>query len=71
MYELTYSLRNWLWQNHREILPLVMLGHGELFTDEMSAEYLEWCSTPAGRRYLAGGDLYEEHQRAERERNGD
>ena len=58
MYRLTQSLSHWLWENHRDIICLLMLGHLELFTDEMEKEYLEWCLTDEGRQYLKGGSKY-------------
>lgn len=58
MYRLTQSLSHWLWENHRDIIGLLMLGHLELFTDEMEKEYLEWCLTDEGRQYLKGGSKY-------------
>lgn len=58
MYRLTQSLSHWLWENHRDIIGLIMLGHLELFTDEMEKEYLEWCLTDEGRQYLKGGSKY-------------
>ena len=60
---LTQSLQQWLWQNHRELLPLIMFGHVELFTEEMQQEYLAWCQTDEGRQYLAGGSKYDENHR--------
>lgn len=58
MYRLTQSLSHWLWENHRDIIGLIMLGHLELFTDEMEKEYLELCLTDEGRQYLKGGSKY-------------
>lgn len=58
MYRLTQSLSHWLWENHRDIIGLIMLGHLELFIDEMEKEYLEWCLTDEGRQYLKGGSKY-------------
>lgn len=65
MVKLTQSLQQWLWQNQREIMPIILLGHVELFTPEMQAEYLAWCQTEEGRKYLKGGSEYkgEEHER--------
>lgn len=60
MVRLTASLEKWLWDNHREIVPLVMFGHTELVTDEMWKEYLEWCQTEEGKKYLKGGSEYHE-----------
>lgn len=58
MVRLTQSLAHWLFENHREKLPLIMLGHLELFTDEMKQEYLAWCKTDEGAKYLKGGSEY-------------
>lgn len=60
MVKLTQSLERWLWVNHKEILPLIMLGHTELFTEEMWHEYLYWCKTEEGEQYLKGGSKYKE-----------
>lgn len=60
MVRLTQSLERWLWKNHREKLPLIMFGHTELLTDEMWAEYIEWCKTEEGMSYLQGGVNYKE-----------
>lgn len=60
MVELTQSLSQWLFDNHRDILPLIMMGHLELFTHEMQKAYLEWCTTEDGKKYLAGGLYYKE-----------
>lgn len=58
MIELTQSLRQWLWDNHRDIIGLIMFGHLELFTEDMKKEYLEWCQTEEGKQYLKGGSKY-------------
>lgn len=58
MVKLTQSLDHWLWVNHRDILPLILLGHTELFTDEMQREYIEWVQTDEGKQYLKGGSKY-------------
>lgn len=55
MVMLTQSLKIWLFENHRDILPLIMFGHVELFTEEMQKEYLEWCKTDDGKQYSKGG----------------
>ena len=62
MVKLTQSLKQWLWENHKDITPLIMLGHTELFTDEMENEYLKWCETDDGKQYLKGGSKYKEEQ---------
>ena len=58
MVKLTKSLRHWLFKNNADLIPLIMFGHVELFTEEMQKEYLKWCQTEDGKRYLKGGDLY-------------
>ena len=60
MVKLTQSLSVWLFMNHKDILPLLMFGHVELFTPEMQQEYLAWCQTDEGRQYLKGGSKYKE-----------
>ena len=52
MVKLTQSLQHWLWLNHKELIPLIMFGHTELFTEEMQEKYLEWCQTEEGKKYL-------------------
>lgn len=58
MIKLTCSLAHWLVVNHPEVYALITFGHIELFTPEMQSEYIEWCKTEEGKRYLVGGDLY-------------
>ena len=60
MVKLTQSMQEWMWRNHRDIIGLVMLGHTELVTAEMYAEYIEWCKTEDGKQYLFGGAKYRE-----------
>lgn len=60
MVKLTQSLEHWLFVNQKEILPLITLGHIELFDREMQKEYIDWCQTDEGRSYLKGGANYEE-----------
>ena len=60
MVKLTQSLDYWLYENHRDIYALVLLGHVNLITDEMAKNYLEWCKTEEGRQYLKGGSKYKE-----------
>ena len=60
MVKLTQSLQEWLLRNHKDIICLIMFGHTELFTPEMQKEYLEWCKTDEGRKYLKGGSEYKE-----------
>lgn len=59
MVKLTKSLEHWLFTNHKQLIPLIMFGHTELFTDEMAQEYLTWCQTEDGKQYLEGGSKYE------------
>ena len=58
MVKFTQSLEHWLWNNHPEIVPLLIFGHIELFTEEMQREYTKWCMTDEGRQYLKGGSKY-------------
>lgn len=60
MVKLTQSMHHWLWENHRDIIVLIMFGHIALFTKEMEQEYLAWCQTDEGRQYLKGGSKYRE-----------
>ena len=62
MVKLTQSLRQWLFENHPDKLPLIMFGHVELFTEEMNAEYLQWCQIDEGKKYLKGGSEYKEER---------
>lgn len=60
MVKLTQSLQHWLWVNHRDKIGLILFGHVELFTPEMNKEYLAWCQTDEGKKYLKGGSEYKE-----------
>lgn len=60
MVKLTQSLQQWLWENHKDILTLIMFGHVELFTEKMQEEYIAWCQTDEGNQYLEGGSKYKE-----------
>lgn len=62
MVKLTQSLEHWLFVNHPGLVPLIMFGHVELFTEEMQQEYFEWCETEEGRQYLKGGSKYKEEE---------
>ncbi len=62
MVRLTQSLSEWLFRNHKDKIALIMLGHTELLTDEMYEEYLEWCQTEEGKKYLKGGSEYKEEE---------
>ena len=55
MVQLTDSLKHWLWENHGDIVGLIMFGHVELLTEEMWNEYIEWCKTDEAKKYLDGG----------------
>ena len=59
MVELTQSLSQWLWNNHRDKIVLIMMGHTELLTNEMWNEYIAWCKTDDGKQYLKGGSKYD------------
>lgn len=60
MVKFTQSLAQWLFRNHKEIMPLIAFGHVELFTEEMQQEYLAWCETDEGKKCLKGGECYKE-----------
>lgn len=62
MIMLTQSLQKWLWDNHADKLPLILLGHTELMTQEMWDNYISWCRTDEGRKYLKGGSEYREDE---------
>ena len=62
MVKLTQSLREWLWRNHKDLLPLIMFGHVELFTEDMYNKYIAWCKSDDGKQYLVGGSKYKEEQ---------
>lgn len=59
--KMTQSFSHWLFENHSDIYGLVLLGHVELITEDMSRDYLEWCKTDEGRQYLKGGSKYNEN----------
>jgi hypothetical protein len=65
MVKLTQSLEHWLWENHRDIIGLIILGHIELFTEEMQRAYREWCLTDDGKQYLRGGSKYKDNGKDE------
>lgn len=65
MVVLTQSMSKWLWDNHRDIYGLVLFGHVELVTEEMAEEYIKWCKTEEGRKYLKGGECYKDTERRE------
>lgn len=45
MVKLTNSLKKFLIESeHKEMIPLLMFGHVELFTEEIQQEYAEWLS---------------------------
>ena len=60
MVKMTLSFSHWCWTFHREIYPLLMFGHVEELTPDLRREYIDWCNTDEGKRYLKGGDKYEE-----------
>lgn len=63
--KLTQSLQKWLWDNHSDKIGLIMLGHLELLTEEMWDQYIEWCKTEEGQKYLKGGSEYKPEEEAE------
>lgn len=49
MVKLTNSLKKFLIESeHKEIIPLLMFGHVELFTEEIQQEYAEWLAKKQG-----------------------
>lgn len=58
MIKMTQSFSKWLWDNHRDKFVLISLGHVELLTEEMAQQYIEWCGTEEGQKYLKGGSEY-------------
>ena len=63
MVRMTQSFEHWLFEFHKDIFTMVILGHLELLTDEMRKEYFEWCETDEGKQYLKGGSKYDaEHE---------
>lgn len=60
MVKLTESLHQFLFKNHKDEYGLIILGHTELFTEEMQKEYLDWVQTDEAKPYLKGGSLYKE-----------
>lgn len=63
MVTMTLSFRTWCLRYHREIYSLLMFGHIELLTDDMRKEYVEWCRTDEGKKYLEGGEEYLRRER--------
>ena len=62
MTRMTQSFRKWLFTYYKEIFALVVFGHTELVTEEMWKEYIEWCQTDEGKKYLKGGSEYKEEK---------
>lgn len=62
MFLIAQSLRKWLTDNYPELLPMVMLGHTEMLTDEMLREYIAWCRTDEGKKHLKGGSEYRDDE---------
>jgi hypothetical protein len=60
MIKLTQSLGIFLFEYHKDILVPITFGHLELLTKEIEQEYLEWCKTEEGKKYLKGGSEYDE-----------
>lgn len=49
MVKLTESLKEFLSQSeHKEIIPLLMFGHVELFTEDIQQEYVQWLAKNQG-----------------------
>lgn len=68
MVRMTESLRHWLWDNgYIQEMVLIGFGHLECFTEEMQKEYLKWCQTEEGKKYLKGGSEYKDCENEESE----
>lgn len=63
MIKFTQSFRKWLWDNHQDKFALILFGHTEMVTEEMYQEYLAWVQTDEGRKYLKGGECYDENDK--------
>ena len=61
MVQLTQSLSHWLWENHKDKVALIIFGHTELFTEDMQQDYIKWCNTDEGKKWLKGGEHYKEN----------
>ena len=59
MVRFTQSFSHWLFENHKDIYALVLLGHTELVTEEMWNKYIEWCNTDDMTPILMKGKDYE------------
>lgn len=57
MIKMTQSLEHWLFKYHRDKFTLIMLGHIEVFTDEMQKDYIEWCKTYDVRQVNRNGQM--------------
>lgn len=62
MVQMTQSFETWLFEYHRDIFGLVLLGHTELITEEMSKEYMEWCQTDEGKQSRRSGFVFWERR---------
>lgn len=60
MIHLTQSLTQFLFTYHRGILAQISFGHIELYTKKIEKEYIEWCKTEEGKKYLRGGEHFKE-----------
>lgn len=61
MIKCTQSLRHWLFENgYKKELVYIEFGHAEYLTEDMYRRYLEWCTTDEGKKYLKGGEYYQE-----------
>ena len=60
MIKLTQSFGIFLFNYHRDILVPISFGHIELLTKDIWNDYIEWCKTDEGKKYLKGGSKYDE-----------
>ena len=67
MVKLTLSLQHFLFEKHPDIVALLLFGHLELFTEEIQEEYIAWCATDEGKKWLQGGEEYEKRKETDHE----
>lgn len=44
MYKLNETFKEFLFDKHPDLLPLIMFGHAELITEDIKKEYVEWLN---------------------------
>lgn len=63
MIVMTQSFEEWLTRYHLDLFGLLLFGHLEVLTPELRREYVEWCKTDEGKKYLRGGSEYDPNHR--------